>query len=100
MEKIIDFLDYILVAGGGAAAVLFLYIKFWGKTFVEKRVNESLKTKQHELDAELEKLKTANIRVNHIMLSLYEEEKEAIKEISAILIESVHNVHSLVTFGE
>ena len=76
------------------------YIKFWGKTFVEKRVAESLKEKQHELDVELDKLKSANARVNHIMMSLYDEEKEAIKQISDKLTTAVSEVHALAVSGD
>lgn len=87
----------ITLAVAGCSVVAF--ITFWGKTFVENRVAESLKKKQHELDAQLEKLKSANARVNHIMTSLYDEEKEAIKEISVQLINAHSEVHSLVSGG-
>jgi hypothetical protein len=95
-----DFVGYILTAAGGGGVVLVAYIKFWGKTFVEKRVNESLKEKQHELDAELDKLKSANARINHIMMSLYDEEKEAVKQISDKLTTVVSEVHMLAVAGD
>jgi len=83
-----------------AGCSVLAFIKFWGKTFVEKKVAESLKEKQHKLDVELDKLKSANARVNHIMMSLYDEEKEALKQISDKLTAAVGEVHMLTTSGD
>jgi len=83
----------------GSGSVAFLFIKFWGKTFVEKRVAESLKEKQHELDAQLERLKSANDRVSHIMTSLYDEEKAAIKEMSGLITTATEKVYGFA-YGE
>jgi len=83
-----------------AGCSVLTFMKFWGKTFVEKKVTESLKEKQHKLDVELDKLKSANARVNHIMMSLYDEEKEALKQISDKLTTAVGEVHMLTVSGD
>jgi len=75
-----------------AGCTMLTFIKFWGKAFIEKRVAEKLKEKQHILDAELEKLKAANSRVNHIMLSLYDEELKTLKD----LVGSIYRITSLI----
>jgi len=93
MDVLMDIIGYVLVAVGGGATVSVAVVKFWGKTFVEKRVNESLKIKQHELDTELDKLKASNARINHISLSLYDEELKALKE----LVVSVRAVSSSIS---
>ena len=46
-------------------------IVYWTlKKFVDKITEQSLKKYQGKIDEELEKLKSANARVNHIMFSL------------------------------
>ena len=85
----------LVLSAGGGIAVAFCAFRFLGKTFIEKHVSKSLKEKQHELDSELEKLKTANIRISHIMTSLYTEEKEAIKEIAEWITLAVNKAYRL-----
>ena len=85
----------LILGAGGGVAVAFCVLRFFGKTFVEKYVSISLKEKQHELDREIEKLKAANVRISHIMTSLYTEEKEAIKEIAELITLAVIKAYRL-----
>ena len=79
-----------------AACSILAFIKFWGKTFVEKRVTESLKEKQHELDIQLEKVKIINERINRVILTLHDEEIVALKKISKSMYLSLLKVSELV----
>ena len=84
-----NIIEYILVslvtAAGGGALLLVTFIQFWGKTFVEKNINTIMKEKQHKLDAELDKLRSANALMKDILLSLYDEKRQAYKEIASTM---------------
>lgn len=90
--------NYVYSAGGAVGIMVLLFI-FFGRNWIEKKTIKSIANHQNELNKQLEKLRAANAQVNHIMTSLYNEEKEAIKEISGTLSTCVHEVFSLATVG-
>jgi len=87
-----------IYAAGGAVAVMIALLLFFGKRWIDNLASRSLARQKKELDEQLEKLKAANNRVNHIMVSLYDEEQRAAKEISGLLKVYVEKVcgHAMV----
>jgi len=84
-EHIITFLFSTIA---GCCILFFVFQKFIDgitESSLKKHqesIDARLKEKQKIIDEEIEKLKTANMRLNHIMLSLYDEEEKALKNVS------------------
>jgi len=83
---------YIYTAGGAIIVALGIF-RLISQKWIDKQTKKSLKKYQHELDSQLVKVQKASDRVNHVMLSLYDEEKEAVKEISSLLTSAVEKVY-------
>ena len=80
--------NFVFTAGGGMAIVCFL-----SKKWIDKQTEKKLKVYQKKLDEEFDKLQKANERVNHIILSLYDEENKAYKEIASSMLDISNVLH-------
>ena len=82
----------IVITFIAASVAVGATISFLLKKMVDNFVQRSLATQKSELDKQLEKLKAVNMRMNHIIVSLYDEEVKALKDF----VISLHEVTGMI----
>jgi|GEM_PF-7094558 len=91
---------------GGAGFIIGVIIRFFADNIAE-RLHEKYKTENSielekmkgEVNSELEKLKAANARVNHIMISLYDEEQKVLKDLIISMGEVGGSINALALYA-